>query len=98
MGVFAYIGNSPTTAKWLSMFRSWFATPMRTRPSTNVGLPFAWKVMRSSGVPTLPVAWLVPVDVCCRNERSMACAPPVTSGPPILAVGSARRTPSTVKS
>ena len=71
---------------------------MRTRFSMNAGLPLAWNVMRSSGVPILPVAWLVPAEVCCRNVRSMPCAPPVTSGPPMRAVGSARRTPSTVKS
>ena len=55
-GVCAYIGNSLMTAKWSLMLRSWFATPMRTRFSTNVGLPFAWNVMRSSGVPIRPVA------------------------------------------
>ena len=34
-----------------SIVRSWFAMPMRTWPSTNVGAPLAWKETKSSGVP-----------------------------------------------
>ena len=55
-GVFAYCGNSLTTAKWLLMLRNWLATPIRTRFSMNEGLPFAWNVIRSTGVPIFPVA------------------------------------------
>ena len=58
----------------------------------------AWKAMKSSGEPVLPVAWFLPRRQCSRKSRRNFVASgdlvPATCGPPTLAVGKARFTAS----
>ena len=56
MGVCFSSGYEATVANPASIVRRCVAIPMRTWPSTVVGAPFAWKAMKSSGVPVRAVA------------------------------------------
>ena len=58
-----------------------------------VGRPLAWKEMKSRLEPVPFVALFVPLMVWSKNEVSQSPpGPPASSGPPTLAIGSARRT------
>jgi hypothetical protein len=56
IGLSLVSGYEAMIVKPLSISRSWFEMPMRTRPSTYFGEPFAWKATKSSGVPVSPFA------------------------------------------
>src|SRR5262249_26801334 len=92
-------GNDLTTENPLSSARGGLLAQMRALQSGIAdGALFAWNVTRASGDPILPVAKFVPRKQWSRKLRKMVCvrAPlgPVTSGPPIRAVGAARFNPS----
>ena len=89
IGVFLNCGNSATVRETrLDVVQLIAPGPSGHDPSSNFGLPLAWKEMKSSGEPLAPVAWLGPSGNVRKARRNFP-PPPACSGPPTRAVGSA---------